>query len=98
MKSEKSVSETGPSGATSLPPIGSACLYIETTQKKFQVMKMFSLLLNDLTLSKGLIFFLLKPVFNLANDSIRSMVRFRLQLLLPEGQWEKRQWKKIRIK
>ena len=34
LRSTKTNSPTGNSGATSLPPIGSACMYIETSSNK----------------------------------------------------------------
>ena len=86
IKSTKRNNLTGYSGATSLPPICNSFIYIETSSNNHgkSVSVTFErtdfIQINNITFDYCI--FLI-----LANDSVKSMGRFRIQLLLEDNTW-----------
>ena len=85
IKSTKTISPTGHSGATSLPPIGSAFMYIETRSSKHGNDKSF-VFIERTDLIQIINFTLYCNRFSIiTNDYKKSMSRFRIQLLLEDN-------------
>ena len=85
IKSTKTNSPTGYSGATSLPPIGNSFMYIETSSNKDGHERVFvSLERTDLIqISNNTFFYNRFSILN--NDFKKSMGRFRILLLLEDN-------------
>ena len=74
-------------GATSLPPVGSAFLYIETSSNNHGHEKVFvSFERTDIIQITNITFYYNRFSI-LTNDSLKSMGRFRIQLLLEDNTW-----------
>ena len=86
IKSTKTNSPTGDSGATSLPPIGNAFMYIETSSGNHGNNAFCSLERTDIIQITKLTFYYNRFSI-LTNDSLKSMGRFRVQLLLEDNTW-----------
>ena len=87
LKSTKTGSPTGNSGAISLPPIGSAFMYIETSSNNHGDDKVFvSWERNDIIQITN-ITFNYNRFSILTNNSVKSKGRFRVQLLLEDNTW-----------
>ena len=87
IKSTKTNSPTGYSGATSLPPIGNSFMYIETSSKNHGLGRVFvSWEITDIIQISNTIFYYNRFSI-LTNNSEKSMGRFRIQLLLEGNTW-----------
>ena len=87
MESTITNSPTAHAGATSLPPIGNAFMYIETSSNIHGHDRVFvSLERNDIIQSTNISFYYSR-FSNLTSDSHKSMGRFRIQFLLEDNSW-----------
>ena len=87
IKSTKTNSPTGFSGATSLPPIGSSFMYIETSSNNHGHKRVFvSFERTDIIQITNITFYY-KRFTILTNDNLKNMGRFRIQLLLDDNTW-----------
>ena len=86
LKSTKTTSQTGESGATTLPPIGTAFMYFETTggNKGSGVFASFER--SDIIQISNITFYYNR--FSISDNNFSSMSRFRIQLLLNDDIWE----------
>ena len=86
IKSTKTNSPTGHSGATSLPPIGNSFMYIETSSNNHGSNVFVSWERTDIIQISNITLY-----FNrfsiLTNDNLKNMGRFRIQLLLDDNTW-----------
>ena len=84
IKSRKTKSPTGDCGATIPPPIGSAFIYIETSSNNKGNNVFVSFQRTDSIQITTITFYYNRfPI--LTNDSLKSMSRFRIQLLLEDN-------------
>ena len=89
IKSTKTNSPTGYSGATSLPLIGNCFLYIETASNNHGNIVFVSFERTDIIqVCKITIYYNRFSI--LTNFSLKSMGRFRIQLLLEDNTWSTR--------
>ena len=87
LKSTKTNSPTSDSGATSLPPIGSAFMYIETSSCNHGHNRVFvSWERTDIIQITNITFYYNRFSI-LANNNLKAMGRFRKQLLLEDNTW-----------
>ena len=89
IKSTKINSPTGHSGATSLPPIGTAFMYIETSSNNHGNNVFVSWERTDIIQISNITFYYNRFSI-LTNDSKKSMGSFRVQLLLEDNTWSTR--------
>ena len=90
LKSTKINSPTNESGATGLPSIGTAFMYIETSSNNHGHEKRFvSWERTDSTQNTNIIFYYDRYSI-LTNDPLKSMGIFRIQLLLEDITWSTR--------
>ena len=90
IKSTKTNSPTGDSGATSLPPIGKSFMYIKTSSNNHGHERVFvSWERTDIIQIRNITFYYNRFSI-LTNDSLKSMGRFRIQLLLENNTWSTR--------
>ena len=90
IRSTKTNSPTGDSGATNLPPIGNAFMYIETSSNNHGHERVFvSWERTDIIQITNITFYY-NRFSTLTNDSLKSMGRFRNQLLLEDNTWSTR--------
>ena len=90
LKSTKSNSPTGYSGATSLPPIGWAFMYIESSSNNHGSDKCFvSWERTNIIQINNTTFYYNRHSF-MTDESKKGMGRFRIQLLLDDGNWSTR--------
>ena len=89
IKSTKTKSPTGNSGATSLPPIGNAFMYIETSSGN-PGNNVFCSFEGTDNIQITNITFYYNRFSILTNDSLKSMGRFRIQFLLEDNTWSTR--------
>ena len=83
-------SPTGESGASSLPPIGNAFMYIETSSNNSGSDDVFvSWERTDIIQITNITFYYNRFSI-LTSDSLKSMGRFRIQLLLDDNTWSTR--------
>ena len=87
IKSTKTNSPTGHSGATSLPPIGNSFMYIETSSNNHSHERVFVSWERTDIIQISNITFYYNRFSILFNDSKKSMGRFRIQLLLEDNKW-----------
>ena len=86
IESTKTSSPTDQSGATIKPPIGNAFMYIETSAKNNTVSACVILERTDNSQINNLSFYYNR--FSIStNDSLNSMGKFRIQLLLGDNTW-----------
>ena len=86
IKSTKSNSPTGNSGATTLPPIGSAFMFIKTTSNNSGSNNVFvSWERTDIIQITNITFYYNR--FSISDVNLRAMGRFRIQLLLEDNTW-----------
>ena len=85
IKSTKSSSPTGNSGAESLPPIGNSFMYIETTSNNHGNNVFVSWERTDVIQITKITFYYNR--FSISDIKFRSMGRFRIQLLLDDNVW-----------
>ena len=87
IRSTKTNSPTGDSGAMSLPPIRTAFMYTETSSKNHGNGKVFvSWERTDIFQITNITFYYNRFLI-LTNDSLKAMVRFRILLLLEDDTW-----------
>ena len=86
LKATKSSSPTGDSGATSLPPIGNSFIYIETSAGNHGNKIFCSSERTDIIQITNITIYYNRFSI-LTNDSLKSMGRFRIQLLLEDNTW-----------
>ena len=90
LKSTKTNSPTGHSGATSLPPIGNAFMYIETSGNNSGNDKIFvSWEMTDI-IQKTNITFYYNRYSILTHPHLKNMGCFKIQLLLEDNTWSTR--------
>ena len=89
INSTKSNSPTGGSGATSLPPFGDAFIYIETSSNSHGNYVFVSIERTDIIHITNITFYYNRFSI-LINDSLKSMGRLRIQLLLEDNTWSTR--------
>ena len=89
IKSTKTNSSTADSGATALPPIGNAFMYIETSSCNHGDNVFCSFERTDIIQITNITFYYNRFSI-LTNDSLKSMGRFRIQLLLEDNAWSTR--------
>ena len=87
IKTTKTNSPTSQSGATALPPFGSAFMYIETSGNNHGSGVFVSFIRTDIIQIRNITFYYNRFSI-LTNDSLKSMGRFRIQLLLEDNSWE----------
>ena len=85
LKSSKTTSPTGDSGADSLPPIGTAFMYIKTTSNNHGNNVFVSFERTDIIQISNITFYYNR--FSISDINFRSMGRFRIQLLLDDNVW-----------
>ena len=89
IRATKTNSPTAKSGATSLPPIGDAFMYIETTSNNngnnvfVSFERIVIIQITNLT-------FYYNRFSILTNNNLKAMGRFRIQLLLEDNTWSTR--------
>ena len=83
---EKTNSPTGDSGASSLPPIGSAFMYIETSSGNHRHNVCCSFERADNIQITNITFYYNRFSI-LTNKKLKAMGRFRIQLLLEDNTW-----------
>ena len=86
IKSTKTNSPSSYSGATSLPPIGSSFMYIETSSNNHGSNVFVSWERIDIIQISNITFYYNRLSF-LTNDNLKNMGRFRIQLLLEDNTW-----------
>ena len=85
-KSTKTNSPTGSSGATTLPPVGNAFMYIETSSNINGNIVFVSWERTDnIQITNITLYYNRFSI--LTNDSLKAMERFRIQLLLEDNTW-----------
>ena len=86
IRSTKTNSPTGDSGATSLPPIGDSFMYIETSSNNNGDKVFCSWERSDnIQISNETFYYNRFSI--LTNDSLKSMLSIRIQLLLQDNTW-----------
>ena len=90
IKSTKTNSPTGYSGATSIPPIGNGFMYIETSSNNHGYERVFVSWERTDIIQVSNITFYYNRFSILTNNSKKSMGRFRIQILLEDNTWSKR--------
>ena len=89
IKSTKTNSPTGHSGASSLPPIGNSFMYIETSSNNHGHERVFvSWERSDMIQISNITFCYSR--FSTSDKNLRAMGRFRIQLLLENNTWSTR--------
>ena len=86
IRSTKSNSPTADSGATSLPPIGNSFMYIETSSNNHGNNTFVTFERIDIIQITNISFYYNRFSI-LTNNSLKSMGRFRIQLLLEGNTW-----------
>ena len=86
IKSTKTNSPTGFSGATSLSPIGDAFMYIETSSNNHGSNVFVSWERTDIIQISNITFYYNRFSI-LTNDNLKNMGRFRIQFLLDDNTW-----------
>ena len=89
IESTRTNSPTGDSGATSSPPIGNGFMYIETSSKIHGNNVFVSFERTDFVQITNVTFYYNRFSL-LTNDSLKSMGRFTIQLLLEDNTWSTR--------
>ena len=89
IKVTRASSPTGQSGATSLPAVGDAFMYIETSGSNHGNNVFVSFERTDIIQITNITFYYNRFSI-LTNDSLKSMGRFRIQLLLDDNTWSTR--------
>ena len=85
IKSAKTNSPTGNSGATSLPPIGNSFMYIETSSNNNGNNVFASFERTDIIQITNITSYYCR--FSTSDKNLRGMGRFRIQLLLEDNIW-----------
>ena len=88
IKTTRTNSPTGDSGATTLPPIGTGFMYIETSGNNSNSDNIFvSWERTDIIQITNITFYYNRFSI-LTNNSLKSMGRFKIELLLEDNTWE----------
>ena len=85
IRSKKTNSPTGDSGATILPPIGDSFMYIETSSNNHGNNVFVSFERTDIIQITNISFYYNR--YSSSNQNLRAMGRFRIQLLLNDNTW-----------
>ena len=85
LRSTKTSSPTGDSGADALPPIGRAFMYIETSGNNNGDYTYVRLIRTDIIQISNISFYYNR--FSSSDESLRPMGRFRIDLLLDNNTW-----------
>ena len=85
IKSTRTNSPTGDSGATALPPIGRAFMYIETSSNNNGDYTYVKLIRTDIIQISNISFYYNR--FSSSDVNLRSMGRFQIDLLLDNNTW-----------
>ena len=88
IKSTKTNSPAGYSGATSLPPIGSAFMCIETSSNNHGTNVYVILERTDIIQITNVTFYYNR--YSISDPDFRAMGRFRIQILLEDNIWSSR--------
>ena len=86
VKSTKTSSPTNDSGATTLPPIGNGFMYIETSSNNNGDYTYVRLIRTDIIQITNITFYYNR--FSSADENLRAMGRFRIDLLKDNDSWE----------
>ena len=86
VKSTKTHSPTGFSGAESLPPFGNSFMYIETSSNNHGNNVFVSFERTDIIQITNITFYY-NRISTLTNDNLKNMGLFRIQLLLEDDTW-----------
>ena len=86
IRSTKTNSPTGDSGATSLSPIGDSFMYIETSSSNHGNIVFCSFERTAILQTTNITFYFNRYSI-LTNDSIKSMGHFRIQFFLEDNTW-----------
>ena len=86
IKSTKTNSPTGNSGATSLPPIGTAFMFVETSSNNYGSNDVF-VSLERIDIIQNTIITFYYNRFSTSDNNLRGKGRFRIQLLLEDNTW-----------
>ena len=86
IKSTRSSSPTSMSGATALPPIGSAFMYIESSGNNNGDYTFVRLTRTDIIQISNISFCYNR--FSSSNENLKAMGRFRVEILLDNNTWE----------
>ena len=86
IKSTKSNSPTGDSGATNVPPIGNAFMYIQTSSNNHGNNVFATFQRTDIIQVTNITFYYNR--FSSSDSNLRGMGRFRIQLLLEDNTWD----------
>ena len=89
IKSTETYSPTGYAGATTLPPIGNSFMYIETSSNNHGDDVFVTWERTDIIQISNITFYYNRFSI-LIDDSLKSMGRFRIQLLLEDNTWSTR--------
>ena len=85
IRSTKTNSPTGDSGAESLPPIGNSFMYIETSSNNNGDYTFVRMIRTDIIQISNILFYYNR--FSSSDESLRSMGRFRIDTLLDDDAW-----------
>ena len=88
IKSTKTNTPTADSGATSLPPIGSAFLYVEISSNSNGENVFVSWERSDIIQITNITFYYNR--FSILTNNLKSLCRFRILLLLEDNTWSTR--------
>ena len=88
LRSTKSNSPTGDSGATGLPPIGDSFMYVETYSNNYGNNVYVSFERTDIFQITNISFYYNR--YSISNQNLRAMGKFRIQLLLEDNTWSTR--------
>ena len=86
LRSTKTNSPTGDSGATGLPPIGDSFMYVETSSNNYGNNVYVSFERTNIIQVTNISFYYNK--YSSSNQNLRAMGRFRIQLLLEDITWD----------
>ena len=86
IKSTKTQSSTEDSGATSLPPIGNSFMYLESSGINHGEGTYAILTRRDIIQITNILFYYNR--FSISDENLRAMPRFRVQILLENGNWD----------
>ena len=88
IKSTRTNSPTGDSGATALPPIGNVFMYIESSGNNNGDYTFVRLIRTDIIQIRNITFYYNR--FSISDESLKAMGRFRIQLLMKDNTWKKK--------
>ena len=86
IKSTRTNSPTSDSGATALPPIGNAFMYIESSGNNNGDYTFVRLIRTDIIQSRNKTFY--HNRFSISDENLKAMGRFRIQILMKDNTWK----------